>query len=341
MGLTSTFHIPHMPMADSGHCINLAPEWEKAASALKGLVTVAAVDGSVNQQLMQKYGIRVSAFVVYIYVCMLAIYCDGRLIDRPKECQKHTDSPHLYLSNTCTGRPHHQVLRRGQAQARGLQGKIDLNVYIYICVYVCTIEFRPFHPYIHTFTRTKTGGAFRQGPGGRGAEPGAGAGQQAAQGYVYSCPCRYIHIHTPRSNYHVHTPPTHQSTTGDSSSGSSPSSSSSRSSKSSSSGNSGDDSGKVVTLTDDNFKETVVGSKDLWLVAFIAPWWCVVKCMYVRVCDLERQRARVSIYVYIHASYTSHHHTWIYPKPKQHIRTYMHIAPSSHVKTKQNPPQKG
>ncbi len=32
---------------------------EKAAAALKGVVTVGAVDGSVSQQLMQKYGVRV------------------------------------------------------------------------------------------------------------------------------------------------------------------------------------------------------------------------------------------------------------------------------------------
>jgi len=35
-------------------------------------------------------------------------------------------------------------------------------------------------------------------------------------------------------------------------------------------------------LTDDNFKETVVASKDLFLVAFIAPWWCVRACVRVR-----------------------------------------------------------
>ena len=65
-------------------------------------------------------------------------------------------------------------------------------------------------------------------------------------------------------------------TTGDAGSSSSSSRSSSSSSSGSSSGGGGaDGGGKVVTLTDDNFKETVVGSRDLWLVAFIAPWWCV------------------------------------------------------------------
>lgn len=34
---------------------------EKAAGALKGVVTVAAVDVSANQQLASKYGIRVSS----------------------------------------------------------------------------------------------------------------------------------------------------------------------------------------------------------------------------------------------------------------------------------------
>lgn len=48
----------------SGHCVNLAPEYDRAASALKGVVTVGAVDGTVSQQLMQKYGVRVRFGVV-------------------------------------------------------------------------------------------------------------------------------------------------------------------------------------------------------------------------------------------------------------------------------------
>jgi hypothetical protein len=35
------------------------PEWEKAAQALKGVVTVAAVDASVHQGLGQKYDVKV------------------------------------------------------------------------------------------------------------------------------------------------------------------------------------------------------------------------------------------------------------------------------------------
>lgn len=50
---------PHPYYTHSGHCVNLAPEYDKAASALKGVVTVGAVDGTVSQQLMQKYGVRV------------------------------------------------------------------------------------------------------------------------------------------------------------------------------------------------------------------------------------------------------------------------------------------
>ncbi|TFJ81457.1 hypothetical protein NSK_007418 [Nannochloropsis salina CCMP1776] len=41
-----------------GHCKNLVPEWEKAAQALKGVVTVAAVDASVHQGLGQKYDVK-------------------------------------------------------------------------------------------------------------------------------------------------------------------------------------------------------------------------------------------------------------------------------------------
>lgn len=41
-----------------GHCKNLVPEWDKAATALKGVVTVAAVDASVAQSLAQKYDVK-------------------------------------------------------------------------------------------------------------------------------------------------------------------------------------------------------------------------------------------------------------------------------------------
>jgi protein disulfide-isomerase A6 len=36
-----------------GHCKNLAPAWEKAASALKGIVTIAAVDADTHKDLAQ------------------------------------------------------------------------------------------------------------------------------------------------------------------------------------------------------------------------------------------------------------------------------------------------
>ncbi|KAL3687881.1 hypothetical protein R1sor_014190 [Riccia sorocarpa] len=41
-----------------GHCKNLAPAWEKAATALKGIVTVAALDADAHQSLAQEYGIK-------------------------------------------------------------------------------------------------------------------------------------------------------------------------------------------------------------------------------------------------------------------------------------------
>mmetsp|Transcript_16952 Transcript_16952/g.22406 ORF Transcript_16952/g.22406 Transcript_16952/m.22406 type:complete len:438 (+) Transcript_16952:85-1398(+) len=41
-----------------GHCKNLAPEWEKAASALKGVVNIAAVDATQDQSLAQKFGVQ-------------------------------------------------------------------------------------------------------------------------------------------------------------------------------------------------------------------------------------------------------------------------------------------
>ncbi|CAM6083794.1 unnamed protein product [Calypogeia fissa] len=41
-----------------GHCKALTPEWEKAAKALKGIVTVAALDADAHQSLAQEYGIK-------------------------------------------------------------------------------------------------------------------------------------------------------------------------------------------------------------------------------------------------------------------------------------------
>ena len=41
-----------------GHCKNLAPAWEKAASALRGAVKVAAVDCDAHPQLAQQFGVK-------------------------------------------------------------------------------------------------------------------------------------------------------------------------------------------------------------------------------------------------------------------------------------------
>ena len=41
-----------------GHCKNLAPEWIKAAKALKGIVNVAAVDMDADQSVGSPYNIR-------------------------------------------------------------------------------------------------------------------------------------------------------------------------------------------------------------------------------------------------------------------------------------------
>lgn len=41
-----------------GHCKSLAPAWEKAATSLKGIVTVAAVDADTHKDLAQQYGIQ-------------------------------------------------------------------------------------------------------------------------------------------------------------------------------------------------------------------------------------------------------------------------------------------
>lgn len=41
-----------------GHCKNLAPEWEKTARALKGIVKVGAVDMDANKDLGAPYNIQ-------------------------------------------------------------------------------------------------------------------------------------------------------------------------------------------------------------------------------------------------------------------------------------------
>lgn len=41
-----------------GHCKALTPTWEKAATVLKGVATVAALDADAHQSLAQEYGIR-------------------------------------------------------------------------------------------------------------------------------------------------------------------------------------------------------------------------------------------------------------------------------------------
>ena len=43
-----------------GHCKNLAPEWEKAATNLKGIVKIGAIncDEEENKPLAGKYGIQ-------------------------------------------------------------------------------------------------------------------------------------------------------------------------------------------------------------------------------------------------------------------------------------------
>ncbi|XP_067952030.1 protein disulfide-isomerase A6-like [Watersipora subatra] len=41
-----------------GHCKNLAPEWKKAAKALKGIVNVAAVDADAHRSVGGQYGVQ-------------------------------------------------------------------------------------------------------------------------------------------------------------------------------------------------------------------------------------------------------------------------------------------
>lgn len=51
-------HRPLFHRDCSGHCKSLAPEWEKAATALKGIMGVGAVDGDAHGALLQEWGIK-------------------------------------------------------------------------------------------------------------------------------------------------------------------------------------------------------------------------------------------------------------------------------------------
>lgn len=41
-----------------GHCKSLAPEWEKAAKALEGIVKIGAVDMTTDEEAGRPYGIQ-------------------------------------------------------------------------------------------------------------------------------------------------------------------------------------------------------------------------------------------------------------------------------------------
>lgn len=51
-----------------GHCRNLQPAWEQAASALKGIVNVAAVDADQEKQLGGEYGVQGFPTIKLFYV---------------------------------------------------------------------------------------------------------------------------------------------------------------------------------------------------------------------------------------------------------------------------------
>ena len=57
-GLISSYLQTNYVAPWCGHCKSLAPEWEKAAKALKGIVNLGAVDMTVHQQVGQPYNIQ-------------------------------------------------------------------------------------------------------------------------------------------------------------------------------------------------------------------------------------------------------------------------------------------
>jgi protein disulfide-isomerase A6 len=45
-------------LSSAGHCKSLEPEWGKAASALKGIVKLGAVDADAHRELGGQYGVK-------------------------------------------------------------------------------------------------------------------------------------------------------------------------------------------------------------------------------------------------------------------------------------------
>ena len=54
-----------------GHCQRLAPEWEKLAKNMKGIIKVAAVNGDVEKELAQHY--QIQGILTLIYFSFLQI----------------------------------------------------------------------------------------------------------------------------------------------------------------------------------------------------------------------------------------------------------------------------
>lgn len=48
----------YLPYYRCGHCKNLAPEWAKAATALKGKFKLGALDATVHTVMASRYGIQ-------------------------------------------------------------------------------------------------------------------------------------------------------------------------------------------------------------------------------------------------------------------------------------------
>lgn len=65
-----------------GHCKSLAPEYEKAASVLAGVVKVVAVDATVAQSLQAKY--QVQGFptlkVTHVHIAVHWYFCKDNFV---------------------------------------------------------------------------------------------------------------------------------------------------------------------------------------------------------------------------------------------------------------------
>jgi thiol-disulfide isomerase/thioredoxin len=80
-----------------GHCKSLAPEYDKAATVLKGIVKVVAVDATQHESLAQKYQVHMYYILlmgsqasmygyIYVYGCEVNVLMHVWVSNYENEC---------------------------------------------------------------------------------------------------------------------------------------------------------------------------------------------------------------------------------------------------------------